>query len=106
MLTEIAEELVRDLLAKHPHENSISLLGISVSKLEQSPFLQLELSFGREEEKRRPGSKQGMARGAADGAIDRIRGRFGWEMVGYGSLALGIARSVPDEFRELAEKEL
>jgi DNA polymerase-4 len=42
----------------------------------------------------------------ADSAIDMIRDRFGWEAVGYGSVALGLARSVPDEFRELAEKEL
>jgi DNA polymerase-4 len=42
----------------------------------------------------------------ADGAIDAIRERYGWEAVGYGSLAFGVSRSVPDEFRELAEKEL
>jgi DNA polymerase IV len=47
-----------------------------------------------------------MARWAADRAIDRISDRFGWNATGYGSVALGIARSVPDEFRELAEKDL
>jgi DNA polymerase-4 len=106
MLAEIAEELVRGVLATHSDERIISLLGISASNLEKSPLVQLELSFAREDEKRRPGTKQGRARWIADGAIDNIRNRFGWEAVGYGSLALGISRSVPDEFRQLAEKEL
>jgi DNA polymerase-4 len=53
-----------------------------------------------------PAPKIGMARWAADRAIDRISDRFGWNAIGYGSVALGIARSVPDEFRELAEKDL
>jgi hypothetical protein len=44
-----------------------------------------------------------MARWAADRAIDRISDRFGWDGIGYGSVALGISRSVPDEFRELAD---
>jgi DNA polymerase-4 len=46
-----------------------------------------------------------MARWAADRAIDRISDRLGWDAIGYGSVALGISRSVPDEFRELAEKD-
>ena len=106
MLAEIAEELVRACLAEHCEEKSISLLGISASNLETSPVVQLELPFAREDERRRPGSKRGMARRLADGAIDKIRKRFGWDAIGYGSVALGIARSVPDEFRELAEREL
>jgi DNA polymerase-4 len=106
MLAEAAEDLVQNVLARHRREKSISLLAISVSKLERTPVLQLEFPFSREEEKRQPGSRQGMARRVADDAIDRIRDRFGWQAVGYGTLALGITRSVPDEFRQLAEKEL
>src|SRR5262245_38163829 len=106
MLAEIAEELVRGVLAQRLTEKSISLLALAVCKLERPAIVQLELSFGREDEKLRPGSKQGMARLVADGAIDKIRVRFGWDAVGYGPLALGVSRSVPDEFRQLAEKEL
>jgi DNA polymerase-4 len=40
-----------------------------------------------------------------DHAVDRIRDRFGWDAIGYGS-ALGISPSVPDEFRKLAENDL
>ncbi len=106
MLAEIAEELVRSALADHPAEKTISLLAISVSHLEQHSGLQLELPLGLLDEKRRPGTRKGMTRWVADRAIDTIRERFGWDAVGYASVALGTARSLPDAFRELAEKEL
>jgi DNA polymerase-4 len=106
ILAETADELVRAVLAQHPDEAYISLLAISVSQLEPDTDLQLELALGLENEARRPGSKRGLARHAADRAIDRIRDRFGWAAVGYGSVALGGVRSVPDAFRELAEHEL
>jgi DNA polymerase-4 len=41
-----------------------------------------------------------------DRAVDAVRNRFGWEAIGYASVALRASRSVPDAFRELAEKEL
>jgi DNA polymerase-4 len=64
------------------------------------------LPFRLADDGRRPGTKKGMARERADRAMDAIRGRFGWEAVGYASAASGAARSVPDAFRSLAEREL
>lgn len=106
MIAEVAEELVRGVLAQYPGERSISLLAISVSHLEEHSGLQLELPLGLADEKHRPGTRKGQARWGADRAMDAIRDRFGWEAVGYASVALGRAGSVPDAFRELAEKEL
>ncbi|MGO4834036.1 DNA polymerase IV [Rhizobiaceae sp. 2RAB30] len=106
ILAEVAEELVRSALADHPQEKTISLLAISVSHLEMESGLQLDLPLGLDDERRRPGSRKGAARWVADRAIDKIRDRFGWEAVGYGSVTLENSRSVPDAFRELAEKEL
>jgi DNA polymerase-4 len=106
ILAELAEELVRAALSDHPNEKIISLLAISVSHLEENWDLELELPLGLEDEARRPGSRLGMARHAADCAVDKIRDRFGWHAIGYGSAALEISRSVPDDFRKLAEREL
>jgi DNA polymerase-4 len=105
-LTEIAVDLVRGLLADHREERTISLLAISASHLGEDPFPQLELPFLLADDGRRPGTKKGMVRERADRALDAIRERFGGGAVGYASGALGMLRSVPDEFRELAQKEL
>src|SRR5215207_3819745 len=101
-LADIAEDLVRRVLADHGDEKTISLLAISVSNLETHAVVQLELPLGLEDEERRPGTRKGVARWVADRAVDAIRDRFGWEAVGYGSVALEVSRSVPDAFRELA----
>lgn len=106
IMAEVAEDLVRGVLACHPEERTISLLGISLSNLEECAALQLELPLGLADENRQPGSRMGAARWLADRALDKIRDRFGWEAAGYASVVLGASRSVPDAFRELAEKEL
>ena len=105
-LAEIAEKLVRGVLADHPDEKTISLLAISVSILDQPVTVQLELPLGRAGDGCRPGTKQGLARSRADRAIDAIRKRFGVGAVDYGSAAAGAGRAVPDAFRRLAEREL
>ena len=74
--------------------------------LEEHSVMQLDLPLGFEDEGRRPGSKKRIARWVVDRAVDTIRGRFEWEAVGYGSVVLGTSRFVPDEFCELAEKNL
>ncbi|QOZ25170.1 DNA polymerase IV [Bradyrhizobium sp. CCBAU 51753] len=106
ILAQRAEKLVRAILADHPGETVISLLAISVSHLEEHWDLALDLPLGLADEALRPGSRLGSARWAADCAVDKIRDRFGWDAIGYGSAVLGVSRSVPDAFRELAEKEL
>lgn len=105
-LAEIAEGLVMGVLADYPHEAVITLVAISVSHLARQPTLQLELSLGLPGEQHRPGTKRGASRWLADKAMDKVRTRFGWEAIAYGAVAFDKRSTVPDAFRELAERQL
>ena len=105
-LAEIARELARAALLENPEEGVITLLGVSVSHLRERSDIQLDLPLGLRDERRRPGASQGLVRWTADRAMDTIRSRFGREAIGYASVHADRRRSVPDAFRQLAEKEL
>ena len=105
-LADVAIDLVRGVLADHRDERTISLLAISASNLGEDACPQLELPLDLADDGRRPGTRRGAARLRADLAMDAIRDRFGWEAVTYASAAPGASRSVSDDFRSLAEKDL
>jgi DNA polymerase IV len=112
LITDVAVALARTALRDHPEEPEISLLGISVSNLVGQPALQLCLPFDEPADhgsnaslRSAPGSAQGAARWAVDRQMDAVRERFGRRSVGYGSAAFPTHGSVPDEFREIAERD-
>jgi DNA polymerase-4 len=102
-LTEVAEQLAWQAIRDQDAAVEISLLAISVSNLSVQHAIQLELPVPPDDP-RRPGSAVGSARWALDTSVDAVRDRFGREAVGY-LPARARARGVPDEFRELAERD-
>lgn len=103
-LAEVALELVERALREEPAEREITLLAISVSGLVDQPTLQAELPLRLPGQASRPGSPLGAARWAVDRAVDAARRRFGRGAVGYAGVVFGAGSSVPEEFRELAER--
>lgn len=102
LLWKEAQQLVWHALADHPDVDAISLIGISVSKLVRSPGLQLALGV---DDEITPGGPEGRRWWEVDQSMDRIRERFGREAVGYAAVELREGRGVPDQFRELAERD-
>ncbi len=95
----VALELAQQAIAEEAL-TEITLLGISISGLRDGVALQLELPPGGG-----VGSSRAVAAWELDKAIDAARKRFGKHAVDTGAVAFG-RRSVPDDFRELAEREL
>ncbi len=82
----------------------MTLFAISVSNLVDQPTLQMELPV-EPDDPCRPGSPTGSTRWAIDRSMDDIRRKFGRAALGYVSVAMSEYDTVPDEFRELAERD-
>jgi len=105
-LTEVAEQLAWQAIDdQHDSSIEISLLAISVSNLARQHAVQLELPMPPDDPQR-PGSSRGAARWAVDRSVDAVRDRFGRDAVGYLAAARLRSAGVPDDFRELAERDL
>jgi DNA polymerase-4 len=105
-LTEIAEQLAWQAIGdQQDAEAEISLLAVSVSNLRPVQATQTELPMATDDP-RRPGSATSSARAAVDTSMDAVRRRFGRDAVGYLPAALSRSAGVPDDFRELAERDL
>jgi DNA polymerase-4 len=105
-LTELAEQLAWQAIREQDDSAiEITLLAVSVSHLVGHEGIQLELPLAPEDPCR-PGSPTGSARYALDTSMDAIRNRFGRQAVGYLPATLRRPGSVPDAFRELAERDL
>jgi DNA polymerase IV len=108
-LTELAEQLARSAMADNQEEREITLLAVSVSRLSAEHSLQLKLPLGTSggllSRVDRPGADVESSRWGVDRSIDAIREKFGRAAVGYATSVFGSAHQVPEEFRELAERE-
>jgi DNA polymerase IV len=107
-LTEVAERLAYSAILENGRERHITLLAVSVSNLSPEHSLQLELPLDLPEMHRDAGS-QGRAvveasRWGVDRSVDAIREKFGRSAIGYAAGALSGDQRVPEEFRQLAER--
>ena len=108
-LTEVAERLVYTAIDDNEHEREITLIAISVSHLRPEHSLQIELPLDSPDVRRtahhRAQSDVEASRWGVDRSVDAIRDKFGRTAVGYATVALSDAERVPEEFRELAERD-
>jgi hypothetical protein len=95
----LAATALADVGAGH----GVRLLGISVSGLERTRWLQLELPLELEIAGQDwVASAASAERERLDAAVDGLRLRFGKRSVGPASLLLDASAGVPDEFGDLA----
>jgi DNA polymerase IV len=108
-LTEVAERLARAAIPENGREREITLLAVSVSNLRPEHALQLELPLDSPEESRNAGRQVEAvveaSRWGVDRSVDAIRERFGRGAINYAAVALSENDRVPEEFRQLAERE-
>ena len=108
-LAEVAERLATSAILDNGREREITLIAVSVSNLRPEHSLQLELPLDSPNLRRnagpRPGSVVEASRWGVDRSVDAIRDKFGRTAVGYATVALSAAERVPQEFRELAERD-
>jgi DNA polymerase-4 len=116
-LTEVAVGLAHSAMVDNEHERDITLLAVSVSNLHPEHSLQLELpvdddaavavavAAGRRGERPTIGSVVEASRWGVDRSMDAIREKFGRTAVGYASIALSPEDRVPEQFRQLAERD-
>jgi DNA polymerase-4 len=87
-LFRVATELVDSLILERAATRRITLVGISVSMLEEAPHLQLVLPL-EDEEVTTSGSLPHLRARDLDAAVDRARERFGRPAVTRGALLRG-----------------
>ena len=106
-LTEVAERLAQSAILDNQRERDITLLAVSVSNLRPDHSLQLELPLdsANVDPVRRHESEIEASRWGLDRSVDAIRDKFGRTAVGYATVTLSAADRVPEEFRQLAERE-
>ncbi len=108
-LTEVAERLAHSAILDNERECAITLISVSVANLRPEHSLQLELpldspNLSRNEEPRARSAVEA-SRWGLDRSVDAIREKFGRTAVGYAAATLSGTERVPEEFRQLAERE-
>lgn len=103
-ILRIARHLAWSGLDDYDPLPQVTLLGIAVSNLKVGTSLQLELDLDGGDVVR-PGSDEGRRRWQLDRSVDSIRDRFGSQIVAPARSLARTTRSVPDGFRELAERD-